>query len=247
MPNFTWAHRSKWAGVLVVAAAFGACAAGCSHDDSKQAFELRAAIPDQGPAFASALQQSLGVELRPGHQVTLLPNGAVFDALDQEIRKAQKSVHILLYIWEKGAASDRVVSALVERAKAGVACRILVDDFGSPDFVKTVQPALVGAGCEVRIFRPLPGHGDKLARNHRKVVVVDGRVGFTGGFGIRDNWLGDGVTGDAWRDTNVRFTGPAVTGAQQAIAENWQEAAERSSPRTPSRRRIRRGRPPPPS
>jgi cardiolipin synthase len=224
MLNITRARGSKCAGVLALVAALGASAAGCSHDDPKQAFELRVAIPSEGASFASALQQSLGVELRPGHRVTLLPNGAVFDALDEEIRKAQKSVHILLYIWEKGAASDRVVSALVERAKAGVACRILVDDFGSPDFVKTVQPALVSAGCEVRLFRPLPGTGDKLARNHRKVVVVDGRVGFTGGFGIRDNWLGDGVTADGWRDTNVRFTGPAVTGAQQAIAENWQEA-----------------------
>ena len=67
---------------------------------------LRVAIPSEGAPFASALQQALGVELRPGHAVTLLSNGAVFDALDEEIRKARSSVHILLYIWEKGAASE---------------------------------------------------------------------------------------------------------------------------------------------
>ncbi|CAN5700841.1 phospholipase D-like domain-containing protein [soil metagenome] len=202
--------------------------AGCKRDDKreedKKPFELRVAIPSEGAPFASALHQALGVQLRPGHELTLLSNGAVFDGLEQEIRKAQSSIHVLLYIWDKGAASDRIVAAITDRAKAGVACRLLIDDFGSPDFKKDVQPALVAAGCEVRIFRPLPGNGDKLARNHRKVVVTDGRVAITGGFGIRDSWLGDGVTNDGWRDANVRFTGPAVAEAQQAIAENWMEA-----------------------
>lgn len=198
--------------------------AGCKRDDASKATELRAAIPSSGAPFASALRQALGVQLLPGHSLTLLSNGTVFDGLEQEIRKARSSIHVLLYIWEKGAASDRIVSAITERAKAGVACRIVVDDVGSPSFEKDVGPALVAAGCEVRVFRRLPGAGDKLARNHRKVVVIDGRVGFTGGFGIRDSWLGDGVSHDAWRDANVRFTGPAVAEAQQAIAENWLEA-----------------------
>ena len=207
--------------LLVVAAA---PSVGCKREAESKSFELKIAIPSEGAPFASALQQGLGVQMRPGHDLTLLSNGAVFDGLEQEIRKAQSSIHVLLYIWEKGAASDRIVAAITDRAKAGVACRIVIDDFGSPDFKKDVQPALAAAGCEVRIFRPLPGKGDKLARNHRKVVVIDGRVAFTGGFGIRDSWLGDGVTNDAWRDANVRFTGPAVAEAQQAIAENWMEA-----------------------
>ena len=210
------------AAVLLLGAA--GASGGCKRDEASKPFELRVAIPSQGAPFASALQQALGVQLRPGHDLTLLSNGAVFDGLDQEIRKAQSSIHVLLYIWEKGAASDRIVAAITERAKTGVACRIVIDDFGSPDFKKDVQPALAAAGCEVRVFRPLPGNGDKLARNHRKVVVIDGRVAITGGFGIRDSWLGDGVTNDGWRDANVRFTGPAVAEAQQAIAENWMEA-----------------------
>lgn len=153
----------------------------------------------------------------------LLSNGHVFDALNQQIDAAQSSISIAMYIWEKGAASDRVVRALVARAKAGVRCRILVDDVGSPDFLKVVAPALLQAGCEVRIFRPVSG-AHKLARNHRKLIVVDGAAAISGGFGIRDNWLGDGIHGESWRDTNVAFTGPAVSEAQQAFAENWQEA-----------------------
>lgn len=189
----------------------------------EDAFQLPMDLPASGPAFASALYQSVGVRLQPGNEVALLENGAVFDTLVEEIGRARSSVHVLLYIWEKGIASDRVTAALVERARAGVACRILVDDFGSLDFAKTVQPPLVQAGCEVRLFRPLPGK-DKLSRNHRKIVVIDGKIAVTGGFGIRDNWLGDGVHAEGWRDENVRFAGPAVADAQQAIAENWQEA-----------------------
>ena len=186
-------------------------------------FELRAAVPAPGAGFPLALYQSLGVRLDGGHEITVLENGAVFDSLEHDIRAAQSSLHLLFYIWEKGAASDRLSSALAERARAGVKCRIVVDDLGSPDFGKDVQPALVRAGCNVKIFRPRTA-SNELARNHRKVAVIDGIVGYTGGFGIRDNWLGDGVHGDHWRDTSVRFSGPSVIGAQQAFAESWQEA-----------------------
>ncbi len=222
-----FARRRPWLTAGIAALSLGAPGLGVGlaarSQPDEDAFQLRAEIPASGPPFASALYQSLGVRLLPGNEVALLDNGAVFDALVEEIGKARSSVHVLLYIWEKGAASDRVTAALVERAKAGVACRILVDDLGSPDFAKTVQPPLVQAGCEVRLFRPLPGQ-DKLARNHRKIVVLDGKVAITGGFGIRDNWLGDGVHAEGWRDESVRFAGPAVAEAQQAIAENWQEA-----------------------
>jgi cardiolipin synthase A/B len=186
-------------------------------------FSLRVTPPSSGEGFALALYQSLGVRLQAGHSVSLFQNGSVFDALVQQIEGAKRSINVAMYIWEAGAASDRVVKALVARAQAGVRCRILVDDVGSPDFGKTVQPSLTQAGCEVRIFRPLSG-AHKLARNHRKLVVVDGVAAITGGFGIRDTWLGDGVSAESWRDSNVLFTGPAVSGAQQAFAENWQEA-----------------------
>lgn len=187
------------------------------------AYELEVAVPSSGRGFELALYQTVGVRPEPGHQITLLENGAVFDAMAADIAHARSSVHIVMYIWEKGRASDRLSAALIERARAGVACRILIDAFGSADFESTVKPALAAAGCEVRMFRRLPGV-DPFARNHRKLVVVDGRIAITGGFGVRDNWLGDGVHDGAWRDSNVRFIGPAVRDAQQAFAENWQEA-----------------------
>lgn len=186
-------------------------------------FRLNAPTPPELESFPSALFQSVAATLGSGHEVQVLDNGRVFDALVEDIQRARASIHVVMYIWEAGKASDRVLSAITERARSGVKCRILVDAFGSSAFGEQLQAPLEQAGCEVRMFRPLPGY-DKLARNHRKIVVVDGELGFTGGFGIRDNWLGAGLKEDEWRDTHVRFRGPAVLDAQQAFAENWQEA-----------------------
>jgi cardiolipin synthase len=199
------------------------CCAGCRLGEAKHEFKLEQTIPDHGRGLELAVYQSIGARLQTGYQIKLLENGEVFDALAEDISRARSSIDLVIYIWEKGAASDRISAALIARAKAGVTCRILVDDLGSAGFERTVKPPLAAAGCDVRVFRRLPGP-DPVARNHRKIVVVDGAVAFTGGFGIRDNWLGDGVHAGQWRDSNVRFTGPGVADAQQAFAENWQEA-----------------------
>jgi cardiolipin synthase A/B len=208
--------------LLVLAGAGLLLVKGCEHRDER-AFRLAGRVPVDSVGFDLALRQSLGVTLEEGHRVQILQNGAVFDTAAEQIDRAQVSIHVLMYIWEQGEASDRIVRALVTRARAGVACRIVVDDLGSPDFGETVQPALTAAGCQVRVFRPLPA-GRKLQRNHRKLLVIDGRVAITGGFGIRDNWLGNGTDREHWRDTSVLFAGPSVADAQQAFAENWQEA-----------------------
>jgi cardiolipin synthase len=225
--------RSAWrrVGKLIIGFVLGVLVTGgfalglpfCRPGKTDAAYALHVAIPSSGPGLASAVFQTLGVPVQGGHRITLLENGAVFDALIADVARARTSVHIVMYIWEKGRASDRLSAALIERARAGVACRLVIDDFGSGDFANTIEPALRAGGCEVRLFRPQPAV-DLLARNHRKIAVIDGALAYTGGFGVRDNWLGDGVHDEAWRDSNVRFTGPAVRDAQQAFAENWQEA-----------------------
>lgn len=177
-------------------------------------------VPDGGEAFSNALFQNVATPMRTGHDIDLIHNGEVFDAIASDIAGAQASIHVLVYIWEEGAVSERLVAAIVPQARAGVQCRVLVDAFGSPDFIEEVAPALEEAGCRVREFRPTV----ELARNHRKIVVVDGRIALTGGFGMRDEWLGEGLEEDEWRDVAVRFQGPAVREAQQAFAENWIES-----------------------
>jgi cardiolipin synthase A/B len=185
--------------------------------------DLRYSVPGDAAGFSCALQQSVGIALASGHDVTVIDNSAVFDALIDDITRAHSSVNVVIYIWEPGQLSDRIVAALVERARAGVACRLLVDVIGSPRFERDIAPTLLQAGCNVLMFRPGVLHA-RLRRNHRKICILDGRIAYTGGFGLRDCWLGDGCSAECWRDVSVRFLGPAVAAAQQAFAENWQEA-----------------------
>ncbi len=195
-------------------------ATGCSSEQPD--FHLDTTPWPGDVSFTAAMYQSLGVVMQPGHTLERVDNGAVFDTIVEEIAAARTSIHILAYIWEPGRASDRIAEALAGRDPA-VECRILVDAFGSSSFDDELREPLTRSGCDVRVFRPLPG-SETIARNHRKLVVADGKTAITGGFGIGDHWLGDGTSEDEWRDTHVRFRGPAVAQAQQAFAENWQEA-----------------------
>lgn len=185
-------------------------------------------MPEGPEGISQAFFQSMGVALEPGHRVELVDNGRIFDVIEEEVRAARSSIHILSYIWRPGDVSDRLIRAVRER-EPGVACRVLVDPLGSINF-EPVSKELVAAGCETRLFRPIQGSiasldlRRMLARTHRKLVVRDGEVGVTGGFGIWKSWEGNARNAEEWRDTNVRVWGPAVRGMQQAFAENWQEA-----------------------
>lgn len=208
---------------LLFALAFTAACHGVGRKPIGE-FRLDAAVPDHGPDFSNALFQSVGVPLKPGNRVDVYNNGSIFDAQLEEIGRAKKSIHIETFIWASGKVSDRLVDALMAKARKGVQCRILVDAVGSIGF-ESIGQKLAYAGCSVRMFRPVPGQDD-VARMHRKLVIVDGRTGFTGGFGIDDKWRGKGLSEDPpeWRDSNLRVRGPAVRDMQQAFAENWQEA-----------------------
>jgi cardiolipin synthase len=201
---------------------------GCPYPNHRHDLRVRA-LPGTGPEDVSlAFFQSTGVALEPGNQVELVDNGRIFDAMEEEVRAARSSIHILSYIWRPGQPSERLVRALAER-QPGVACRVLVDPLGSIHF-EEVSPGLLAAGCEVRIFRPLTGTVATFDLNrvkgrlHRKLMVRDGEWGMTGGFGIYRSWLGDARTPEEWRDVGVRVRGPAVRGIQQVFAQSWQEA-----------------------
>jgi cardiolipin synthase len=220
-----------------VALAFLALFCGCELRGVRPSFEIAGPVPpvsDPEGAFTAALFQTTGARLVPGHRWQLEFDGDVFDALVADVLSAQVSINFVEYIWESGAPSDRLLKALAER-KQGVTCRVLADPFGSPDFAKQVVPRLRELGCEARTFRPV-SLKNVLERGHRKLVVVDGKIAYVGGFGVREEWTskrhrariyfrgGSRGLGSEWRDDNVRITGPAVSDVQRAFAQNWQEA-----------------------
>ena len=196
----------------------------CRAEEGSVQYLADARVPPSGPGLWLALEQAVAADMRPGHRVELIENGKVFDAIVEEISRARSSVHIVVYIWRPSAPSDRVIEALAKRTREGVACRVVVDRLGSLDFDE-VQPRLEQAGCAVKLFNQVgDSERDFSSRNHRKLVVVDGRVGITGGFGIWKSWEGDGLSEEQWRDESVRVQGPAVREMQLAFTENWLEA-----------------------
>ena len=122
--------------------------------------------------------------------------------------------------------ADQLGQILVERAKAGVRVLVLYDAFGTVDIPADQRDALRAGGVSVEAFRPLRLSTLHLAQNrsHVRGIVIDSRIGWTGGFGIDDKWFGDGRTSGSWRETNVRFEGPAVRQLQAAFTAAWVEA-----------------------
>jgi cardiolipin synthase A/B len=213
-----------------VLAALGALLLACRSEEGSVQYLADAQVPPTGPGLWLALEQAVAEEMEPGHRVELIENGRVFDAMVEDISRARSSVHIVVYIWRPSRPSDRLIEALARRTREGVACRVVVDLLGSTDFDQ-VQPRLEQLGCAVKVFnRPGDGERDFSSRNHRKLLIVDGRVGITGGFGIWKSWEGNGLAEEEWRDQHVRVRGPAVRGMQLAFAENWLEAGGRLLP-----------------
>lgn len=175
-------------------------------------------------------RDSLGGVLRTpfvaGNKITPLVNGDEFvPAMVEAIRAATNSVNIETFIWKSGTFSDHIIEAIVERAKAGVEVRCIADGLGTYRLTDKDRERMRGAG--VRFVRLNPPRLTTLHninfRDHRKIVIVDGRVAFTGGFCIGDKWLGDATRVDQWRETVVRVEGPVVAQFQGVFAANWLE------------------------
>ena len=186
------------------------------------------AISISDPAFQTSLEAFSGAPIIGDNRVEILLNGEeTFPAMLNAIRAAKSTVTFEAYIFREGHVADQIVEAFVERCGAGVRVAILLDAHGSADVPDRYVHALRSANCAiVPNFRPLRlwNHERTNKRNHRRIVVVDGRVGFTGGYGVDDTWNGDGRTEGHWRETNVRLEGPIVQRLQEAFLEHWREA-----------------------
>ena len=177
------------------------------------------------PGFRTALELVSRTTLHPGHEVELFINGnETYPRLWGDLRAARESITLQLYYCEAGRMADELREILLERAGAGVRILFLYDAFGS-SFPKEYIRALQDGGITAEPFRPISVLAAHHVQNraHIRVVCVDGRIGWTGGFGIADKWFGNGRDEGQWRDSNVRFTGAAVHQLQSAFVACWAE------------------------
>lgn len=162
-----------------------------------------------------------------GNRIRLLENGdEIYPAMLDAIARARSSINLESYIFWSGRIASRFRDALTERARSGVPVRLLLDAVGSGGKLSSDDIAVLRtAGCVVEFFHPLrPWMLDTINnRTHRRLLVVDGRIGFTGGAGIADVWLGHAEEPGHWRDTHVQVEGPVVAQLQAAFQENWAE------------------------
>jgi cardiolipin synthase len=198
--------------------------AGCAHHDPV----LRLPALHAGePAFSATLGAYSGSAAVSGNRVEILLNGdGIFPAKLRAIRSARKNINYAQYVFDEGQPSVDIANALAERCRAGITVNLLLDGVGTLTMPGEYRKLLQEAGCRLETFRPLnPLAFDRFNyRNHRRILVVDGRVGITGGSGTSGKWGGNGQTPDHWRDTDVWVEGPVVEQVQGAFAENWLEA-----------------------
>jgi cardiolipin synthase len=191
------------------------------HREPRLRIKSEAPLAELLPSLAGLTHAAL-VE---GNSVELFENGAFFDALLADMAAAKRSLHFETYLWEEGRLSRRVTAVLAERARAGVAVRVLVDASGGDKMGEAAPRELVAAGCQFQLFHPrrLRNLGLQNERDHRKLVVIDGRVAFLGGHCVKDQWLGEAQDKRHFRDLSVRVRGPIVHAAQSTFSENWVE------------------------
>ncbi|PBB37971.1 cardiolipin synthase B [Mesorhizobium sp. WSM3868] len=178
------------------------------------------------PQFARSMSSYSQGQMFEANAVQTLVNGdEIFPAMLQAIRSARKTINMETYIYWSGSVGYEFATSLAAKAREGVEVRVLVDWLGSLPFDEKLIQIMTRAGVRFERYRPIHWYTlDRVNnRTHRKLLIVDGRVAFTGGVGIADNWLGDARNPNEWRDTHYQIEGPAVPGFQAAFAENWLE------------------------
>ena len=174
--------------------------------------------------FTRSIGHLLGPPIVAGNRVTALHNGdEIFPAMLEAIRGAARSITFETYIYWEGEIAREFSAALAERAQAGVKAHVLLDWLGSKKVNEDLIEEMRHAGVDVERYHPLRWYNlDRVNnRTHRKLLVVDGRLGFTGGVGIADEWNGKGDSPQHWRDTHYQIEGPVVADVQAAFMDNW--------------------------
>jgi cardiolipin synthase len=176
------------------------------------------------PQFKREMGALLGPAIVSGNSITALQNGdAIFPAMLEAIRRAQRTITFETYIYWAGTVGEQFATALIERARAGIEVHVMLDWLGSDKMKLRLLSDMTDAGVEVERYHALRWYnlGRMNNRTHRKVMIVDGTIGFIGGVGIADQWSGHAQDPQHWRDTHFRVQGPVVAQMQAAFLDNW--------------------------
>ena len=215
--------KKAWATAALTSAAAVLIVRNFFETEKKIRHSIRADYAAGDDTFVRTMGQLLGPPLVKRNSVTILQNGdEIFPAMLEGIRSAKRTITFENFLLKQGEIWREFSTALAERARAGVKVHFLQDAFGSNCLHSKEMKALRRSGAEVEIFR-FYQLSQMNYRTHRKLLCIDGRIGFIGGAGISDDWRGDGKTRHLWRDSHYRLEGPVVAQVQQAFTENWME------------------------
>lgn len=219
----------RWPAAIIVAAVAWYASDSLRHRRERgDGYTLRGGTLAVGSEeFLRATEAITSAPISYDNTIELLINGdEIFPAMLATIAEARRTVNLVTYVYWKGRIGAEMAGALCERARAGIEVNVLLDAIGSAKMDGALIGDMKAAGVTFAYFRPLKPYALRRLNNrtHRKLLIVDGDVGLTGGVGIADEWTGNAQDPEHWRDTHVRVRGPVVRGLQGAFAENWLEA-----------------------
>ena len=207
--------------ILAAALLLGGCIGGEARRVTEEVAPLYSAA---SPQFRQASGALLGGNYVSGNNITTLVNGReIFPSMLSAIRGARRSINFETYIFKDGVIARQFTAALAERARAGVKVNVILDAHGTNPMGAENLEQLRAAGVEVVKYHSILWLDPRRYNNrtHRKLLIVDGRIGFIGGAGIADEWLGNGDSPDNWRENHYRVTGPVVAQLQGLFMDNW--------------------------
>jgi cardiolipin synthase len=187
-------------------------------------YALETDLNVESQEFPITMTGMTGMPLVPGNKVAIFNNGdEFFPAMLDAIESAERSVTMEQYIFWEGDVGRRFAEAFAEKARSGVAVKLLLDAVGSSTLGEPIVKILEAGGCQLAWYRPIHWYTVIRAnhRTHRKSVIVDGRIAFTGGAGLADHWLGTAEGSRSWRDVMIRVEGPAALEQQSGFAQSW--------------------------
>jgi len=202
-------------------------------DPDHKNFKLEHEYSVSDPQFERSIGHILGPGILPGNKVETLLNGdQIFPSMLDAIRSAKQTIDFETFVYWSGDIGRQFAEALASKAKEGVKVYVVIDWFGMSKIDRSFLKIMKDAGVKISIYhepawydiRRLREMSEVNNRTHRKILVVDGKIGFTGGVGIADEWKGNADSPEHWRDTHYRITGPVVAQLQAAFIENWMES-----------------------